>query len=46
MATDTLTLGTATIGLTMNAPVALSIEDRRRHLHIIGKTGTGKSTLL
>jgi hypothetical protein len=26
--------------------VALSIDDRRRHLHLIGKTGTGKTTLL
>lgn len=25
---------------------ALSAEDRRRHLYILGKTGTGKSTLL
>jgi hypothetical protein len=27
-------------------PFGLSIEDRRRHLYVIGKTGTGKSTLL
>ncbi|PLX41761.1 MAG: hypothetical protein C0605_05370 [Hyphomicrobiales bacterium] len=27
-------------------PVALSREDRRRHLYIIGQTGTGKSTLI
>jgi hypothetical protein len=46
MATDTLTLGTATVGLTTDAPVTLSLDDRRRHVHVIGKTGTGKSTLL
>ncbi len=47
MTTDNpLILGTATIGMTLDAPVALSVEDRRRHLHVIGKTGTGKSTLL
>lgn len=39
-------LGTATVGLTLNAPIILSRSDRRRHLYIIGKTGTGKSTLL
>lgn len=27
-------------------PVYLSDEDRRRHLYVIGQTGTGKSTLL
>ena len=27
-------------------PVALSIPDSRRHLHILGPTGTGKTTLL
>ena len=41
-----LLLGTATAGLTLNAEVTLGQEDRRRHLHVIGKTGTGKSTLL
>ena len=47
MATDDdLVLGTATIGLTIDAAVSLSVEDRRRHLHVIGKTGTGKSTFL
>jgi DNA helicase HerA-like ATPase len=47
MATDSpLVLGTATIGMELHAPVTLSGDDRRRHLHIIGKTGTGKSTLL
>lgn len=28
------------------APVRMSDEDRRRHLYIIGQTGTGKSTLM
>lgn len=27
-------------------PVALSVEDSRRHLHVLGPTGTGKTTLL
>ncbi|HWO94384.1 MAG TPA: DUF87 domain-containing protein [Dehalococcoidia bacterium] len=39
-------VGTTTTGLSLDAPVTLSLDDRRRHLHIIGKTGTGKSTLL
>jgi hypothetical protein len=41
-----LQLGTATIGLELNAPILLSRSDLRRHLYIVGKTGTGKSTLL
>ena len=43
---DNLILGTATAGLTLDAEVTLGQEDRRRHIHLIGKTGTGKSTLL
>ena len=39
-------LGTATVGLELHAPIRLSRDDRRRHLYVIGKTGTGKSTLL
>jgi hypothetical protein len=27
-------------------PVALSVEDSRHHIHLIGETGTGKSTLI
>lgn len=27
-------------------PVTLSLEDRRRHLYIVGKTGMGKTTLI
>ncbi len=27
-------------------PVAISVEDSRHHFHVIGETGTGKSTLL
>lgn len=46
MADDDTQLGTATTGLYLAAPVMLSRDDRRRHLHIIGKTGTGKTTLL
>jgi type IV secretory pathway TraG/TraD family ATPase VirD4 len=41
-----LQLGTATIGLQLDAPILLSRGDLRRHLYVIGKTGTGKSTLL
>ncbi len=29
-----------------NAPIGLSLNDRCRHLYIIGKTGVGKSTLI
>jgi hypothetical protein len=29
-----------------NRPVALSVADARHHLHVVGATGTGKSTLL
>jgi len=39
-------LGTATRGLQLGVPITLTPSDRRRHLHIVGKTGTGKSTLL
>jgi ABC-type ATPase involved in cell division len=27
-------------------PFTLSMEDRRRHMYVVGQTGTGKSTLL
>ena len=27
-------------------PVAISVEDARHHIHIVGETGTGKSTLI
>ena len=43
---ERLQLGTATVGLELHAPITLSRSDLRRHLYIIGKTGTGKSTLL
>lgn len=43
---DFSVLGTTTRGLELQVPVTLSRSDRRRHLHVIGKTGTGKSTLL
>lgn len=43
---DFCVLGKATRGFALDVPVTLSQLDRRRHLHIIGKTGTGKSTLL
>ncbi len=43
---DDTVLGTTTRGYELAAPVTLSLDDRRRHLHLIGKTGTGKTTLL
>ena len=42
MLDDTSYLGTRTSGLDLACPVTLSEDDRRRHLYIIGKTGTGK----
>lgn len=39
----TKVLGTAVVG---GRKVALRAADARKHLHLIGKTGTGKSTLL
>lgn len=30
----------------VSRPVAIAVEDARHHLHVIGETGTGKSTLL
>lgn len=44
--TEYMQLGTATVGLELDAPIYLSRSDLRRHLYVIGKTGTGKSTLL
>ena len=38
-------LGTATYP-DHERPVALSVEDSRRHLHVLGPTGSGKTTLL
>lgn len=43
---DLCCIGTTTRGLTLVAPVMLALDDRRRHLHLMGKTGTGKTTLL
>lgn len=43
---DYSVLGTTTRGFELAAPVTLSLDDRRRHLHLLGKTGTGKTTLL
>src|SRR5436190_13061000 len=31
---------------TNNVPFGIAQDDRRRHLHLIGQTGTGKSTAL
>lgn len=33
------------IGYRQDGSPYLSLEDRARHLHVIGQTGTGKSTL-
>lgn len=44
--TNDSVLGTTTRGYELAAPVTLSLDDRRRHMHLIGKTGTGKTTLL
>ena len=44
--TEYVQIGTATRGLQLHAPITLTRRDRRRHLYIVGKTGTGKSTLL
>src|SRR5262245_20964650 len=43
---DDSVLGTTTRGFELAASVTLSLDDRRRHLHVMGKTGTGKTTLL
>ncbi len=43
---DDVQLGTTISGLNLHASVMLTESDRRRHLYVIGKTGTGKSTLL
>ena len=45
VAHNSIFLGTHT-GATLAEAVTLDADDRRRHLHVIGKTGTGKSTLL
>ncbi len=34
------------LGLSLGEPIDLSIEQRRLHVYIAGKTGTGKSTLM
>ena len=39
-------VGTTIAGLSLDAPVTLALDDRRRHMHVLGKPGTGKSTLL
>jgi hypothetical protein len=39
-------LGTADHFIGVERDAAISVEDARHHVHIIGETGTGKSTLL
>lgn len=46
MLDDSAYLGSRTAGLTLASPVMLGEDDRRRHLYLVGKTGTGKSTLI
>ena len=47
MVTDeALIFGTRNTGTELEHAVTLGRDDRRRHVEIIGKTGTGKSTLL
>lgn len=41
-----VTLGLSDHPATDGRPLRLTTEDRLRHLHVIGPTGTGKSTLL
>lgn len=43
--TDALTLG-ENIAIGRRQLITLSLEDRRRHLYVIGQTGVGKSTAL
>lgn len=38
-------LGVSNAGVT-RSPVAISVADARHHMHVLGPTGTGKSTLL
>ncbi len=45
-ATDGVLLGLSDHPATLGRPLHLATEDRLRHLHVIGPTGTGKSTLL
>lgn len=46
MADDRCRIGTRVREYDLAAPVMLSRDDRRRHIHIIGKTGVGKTSLL
>src|SRR5262249_20249007 len=43
--TDSVILGMTDVW-GQDAPVSLSCPDRRQHLYIVGKSGTGKTTLL
>lgn len=43
--TDGCVLGVSDHSATAR-PVAISVEDARHHLHVMGETGTGKSTLI
>lgn len=44
--TDGLDLGNATLYSGKHLRASLTLEERVRHIHVTGRTGTGKSTLL
>jgi ABC-type branched-subunit amino acid transport system ATPase component len=43
---DVVQLADAFVGGIDQRPVTLALEDRLRHLYIVGKTGMGKTTLI
>lgn len=43
---DRCHIGTRVREYDLASPVALSRDDRRRHIHLIGKTGVGKTSLM
>jgi Type IV secretion-system coupling protein DNA-binding domain/TraM recognition site of TraD and TraG len=45
VAADGRVLGVSNAGVSAS-PVAISVADARHHIHVLGQTGTGKSTLL
>jgi len=44
--TGTIRIGSRSTDYSLDVPFTLDQENRLKHLHIIGQTGTGKSTLL
>lgn len=43
---DACIIGTATRGMELAASIALTREDRRQHVHVLGQSGSGKTNLL